>query len=893
MTITLSRSLAVASLLALGFTACGGDPPVTPPITNPKPVISSFTSDKSMVTAGETVTLSYAVTNATQITLATDAGTTFATKPEASGTVVTAPINATTVFVITAQGAGGSATQRLTVTLDTTGVHIVSFTANPPVVAMGGNTTLRWATTGAKAVRLLRGQTELVNDTSPGNTGEHEVMIGSPSETFTLIASNDTGMDQKMVTVTVAAPIELRAFKVRPQVFTGASAMISVTWTTANATSLALTANGVAVPGFTGMVGTGTISVMVTDTTRFELTVGGLNGPLSAVQIVGRAQGETEPNDSPMTANPLTSGAQAEITEDDVDYFSITVPAGGNVTIQTTDGMGGCNFDSVIALFDPNGDELTSDDDGGAPVNMGDGRCSLIDPGVDPAVRDLPAGTYTIEVRGFDSMSIGTYALVVAIGNGGCGNGFLEESLMEQCDDANMAANDGCSATCAFEILGTVSQPGDMTFTGALGDQATAAYVLNITTETYVAIDTFSPTAGVCPTADLVTGILAPDGSVVGSDDDDGEGACAAIHPSRDAFAKLMPGRYTVLVLSGDGAAVAQFAVRIRTFGMGCGNGVLEMGEACDDNNMAAMDGCNASCQIEYAGTVTGPPSEQTFDTVITPGRRITYEVVLNGPAYVFAETGAPTIGVCTSTSSDTVLTLTSSTGREIATNDDISMMNRCSRINPATRTPPGPLLQAGRYSLQLRGYNAMVAVPAVQTLVRIFPMGCNNGIQEGTEQCDDGNMMNGDGCSTMCRYDGGITGETEPNDTNQQANALGNVRTATVTFAGNIGNMGVDVDVFSFEVTGAAANLTARTYLRRNEPASCAGDSELRLYDANNNLVTKNDDGQGGSLCSEISTTETGTAASTLAPGRYYLRINEFGSNMNLSGYLFDVRIR
>ncbi len=30
----------------------------------------------------------------------------------------------------------------------------------------------------------------------------------------------------------------------------------------------------------------------------------------------------------------------------------------------------------------------------------------------------------------------------------------------------------------------------------------------------------------------------------------------------------------------------------------------------------------------------------------------------------------------------------------------------------------------------------------------------CGNNLVEGTEQCDDGNIMNGDGCSSMCRLE-------------------------------------------------------------------------------------------------------------------------------------------
>ncbi len=44
----------------------------------------------------------------------------------------------------------------------------------------------------------------------------------------------------------------------------------------------------------------------------------------------------------------------------------------------------------------------------------------------------------------------------------------------------------------------------------------------------------------------------------------------------------------------------------------GCGNGVIEAPEACDDGNVLAADGCDASCQIE---PVAPPPEETPGDT--------------------------------------------------------------------------------------------------------------------------------------------------------------------------------------------------------------------------------------------------------------------------------------
>ncbi len=51
---------------------------------------------------------------------------------------------------------------------------------------------------------------------------------------------------------------------------------------------------------------------------------------------------------------------------------------------------------------------------------------------------------------------------------------------------------------------------------------------------------------------------------------------------------------------------------------LGCGNGVIETGETCDDGNTDPDDGCDASCQEEAGWSCTGEPS--SCDTVCGDG---------------------------------------------------------------------------------------------------------------------------------------------------------------------------------------------------------------------------------------------------------------------------------
>lgn len=880
---------ALVSTAVLSLAACGETTPpiVNPPVTKPKPTVKVFRAEPTTVARGAKAQLVYEVTDATALTFSTDAGQ-FATSTMLMGMVETPAITADTTFILSATGAGGTTTQRVTVTIDASAVSVVSFMATPNPVAVGGMVTLAWNTAGAKSIRLLRDGAEiLANSGDRVASGSETVTIDRGPVRFELIAANEAGMmDSETINVTTAEPVVLRAFTVRPQVFTGASAMISISWTTTNATEIALTANGTAVPNFPGNTGTGTVTVEVSAQTRFELTVRGLGGPLVATEVVTRGVAEMEPNDTPMTATMLTDGgAQGEITAADVDNYSVTVAEGGNLFVQVTDGMGGCGFDSKVRVLDAAGDVVAENDDSSGSL------CPLLDPRFDAEVAQLPAGIYTIEVTGFDETETGTYALVVVVGQAGCGNSIIEESRMEQCDDGNMATMDGCDAACRFEIRGTVNQGGDMSFTGALPENGLAVYTVVLTGDGYVSVENFSPMAGVCTNVDLFAAILDDTGAVLASDDNDGIDGCAFINPVTDVGARLGAGTYTVVMGTVDGTALPAYAVRIRSFGMGCGNGISEMGERCDDGNTMAGDGCSATCTLEFAGTISGGAATSTFTGALPAGRSLTYELRLTSPAYIYAATGVPTIGMCGMMDSDTLLVLTSSSGREIARNDDIDE-TLCSRIDTGAGARP-VLLQPATYALTVRPFLASGTVPALQTLVRLTVPACGNNIVEANESCDDGNTRaDGNGCTATCSFDMSIIVESEPNETTMQADALGNVRTSTMVATGGIGTMGTDVDLYVFDVTGAAAALTARTFGSLTDRTLCGGDTELALLNAQGTVLVSNDDG-GPGTCSEISMTATGTAAATLAAGRYFLRVSEYRSDSEIPRYFLEARIR
>jgi len=136
-----------------------------------------------------------------------------------------------------------------------------------------------------------------------------------------------------------------------------------------------------------------------------------------------------------------------------------------------------------------------------------------------------------------------------------CGDGIVAPG--EECDDGNTASGDGCEANCRFTCLAS-----DATRNCAPADACAGQ--------------------GVCSAAHTcMAGTPLPDGMACGS------------------------GAGNVCVSS----------VCTPTH---CGNGILEVGEDCDDGNTANLDGCDSACRFEEAARVTSLQQQFAPDTFCT-----------------------------------------------------------------------------------------------------------------------------------------------------------------------------------------------------------------------------------------------------------------------------------
>ncbi|MCA9554416.1 MAG: DUF4215 domain-containing protein, partial [Myxococcales bacterium] len=456
-----------------------------------------------------------------------------------------------------------------------------------------------------------------------------------------------------------------------------------------------------------------------------------------------------------------------------------------------------------------------------------------------------------------------------------CGNAILESAGGELCDDGNTTSGDGCSATCQFEPQGTFAAPGG-TAVGAIqpaGDRD--LYALTIPQGGFLTAFT-SDGSGGCP-GDTVMELYGVDGvTLVGSDDDGGTGSCSNINPVADTFAAGMAGgTYWLRVRAFSGTAqIPSYTLTVQISTNYCGHGVVETGEQCDDSDQSSGDGCSATCQWETAGTASGAGGAFT-GAITTVGYKDFYQVTVPDGYSIRAETFAPTDGLCTD---DTVIRVYPSDRTTQLVFDDDDGLNRCSLLDP-TGDLQVRQLPAGTYYVTVEEYGNNATIAQYTLNIAILPPVCGDGWVSGAEQCDDGGVVAGDGCSPTCTWEG--TGEVEPNDTRAQAGLLipsGN------TSGSVLGVLGAS-DEDWYEITVPAG---AHVFAEVSDPnGGCPVDSAVSLRTATGTeLVYDTRDGPGE--CGRISP-GADIGARNLAGGTYYVRVNGTASS---APYLLTVRV-
>jgi len=568
-----------------------------------------------------------------------------------------------------------------------------------------------------------------------------------------------------------------------------------------------------------------------------------------------------------------------------IDYYAVAITAGQSIRAETfVPSAGTCTIgnDTVIRLWSPGRTtEIVSDDEGG--INS----CSLLDPANDIEVRNLATGTYYVSVEEYqNNATITAYAIDIQIRQPGCGNGWVDGA--DQCDDGGTMAGDGCSSTCQFEgpaevepnntsatatVLRGAADPNDRTLLGSIASGTDIDFFSIVVPAQASVFAEVSDGMGGCPNNGSLR-LVGVDGTTsLVLDTADGPGNCGQISPTRDVAARFMAaGTYYLRVESTGGSAAYQLQVRVTP--PSCGDAFLTTGEACDDSNTMNGDGCSSMCAIEGTAEME-PNNTQATATVLLPAGTSSaasirgvlatisdidaFSVVVPAGSHIIAEVSDGR-GRCPNGAS---LRLRSPGGTSLTT-DATDGPDGCGRIAAGLDTAARGL-SAGTYAVEVYTTGTSVPPAVYQLDVRVVPANvCGNLYIDGTEQCDDGNVASGDGCSSSCTWE--LT-ETEPNGTFMSATPLnGNIRLGRGAITAS------DVDWYSI-VVPAGSVLTIRTQGGARDQCPAGADTLLSLFGPDGITEIANDDDDSAGTCSVIEASE----ANGLAAGTYYLRVDPY----------------
>ena len=380
-----------------------------------------------------------------------------------------------------------------------------------------------------------------------------------------------------------------------------------------------------------------------------------------------------------------------------------------------------------------------------------------------------------------------------------CGNG--KRTGNEECDDGNLVDNDGCSSTCKIERASPADYcPGEaITLTPAAGQaQLLRGSVTGTTAGAYNhlgsacgggsgrdVVYTINPTSSGKAKVTVTAGFAAIISTRTSCSDAQSEAGCQGIQSTGGGTATLevpvFGGAPTFIVVDGYGGTSGDFTLDVEVSSAVCGNGIAELPEQCDDGNMTTGDGCSSECTLEGGGVVDNCPG-QPFLLTGAPGavRKMSF-------AGNTALQGAPTqqsVGCFYWAGPNMVYALKSDVNGSVAahltagyTKANLHARSDCGastyQLGCVQREEPGGLdlefpVSAGQwFYLFVEGHRASntdYAGPFTLD-VTVTPSACGNGLLDGNEQCDDGNVADGDGCSATCQLEPRPAAGTCPGD--------------------------------------------------------------------------------------------------------------------------------
>lgn len=384
-----------------------------------------------------------------------------------------------------------------------------------------------------------------------------------------------------------------------------------------------------------------------------------------------------------------------------------------------------------------------------------------------------------------------------------CGDGTVSAAT-EGCDDGNTVSGDGCSATCTVETgylctgapsvctefpscASPIVVTDDFTFAGAniygfpdnhdfTGSSCSGASSSNASTRPDVAFEvqlaagdsvTVTEQGNVDALIHLQTGVCGATTNCTSSTDSDTTGVTYTASTAESVYVFLEPWS----------ASSTLSAYDLRFDFIRCGDGMREGTEGCDDGNKIAGDGCSASCTVENgficnqaSPSVCGPVPAADCSAPIVASDGFNYvgnNIANFGHAYFYSGAGCVN-QTGTLQRPEIVFSVDLVAGQRLTVTEHGTLDTM---LHLQTGSCGGTTCQAST-DTDLTGVNytatgtetvyvvveSVAAAPSAASTfdVRFDITQCGDGVREGTEACDDGNMDFDDGCSSSCQVEAG-----------------------------------------------------------------------------------------------------------------------------------------
>jgi PKD repeat protein len=289
-------------------------------VTSVPSVSGSISASPSTGTEPASSTISWTTSNASSVSVNGPGLASAAT----DGTQIVSGLPAGThTYTLIAQGSGGPVTQSATVTVVAPASVTASITASPVATTAPGVTTITWSSANATSVTVSGSG---LNSTAPNGS---QLLTGLPAGTYsyTITAQGPNGPATQTATFTVnpAAPTVSGSIAASPTTTT-APGSTTLTWTTADATSVFVTGPGVASTAFSG---TQNVTGLSAGTHTFSLTAQGNGGPITRTVTVTVNSGASVTAAISVAPLTLNMGGTATLTWTTTNATSVRVTGFG------------------------------------------------------------------------------------------------------------------------------------------------------------------------------------------------------------------------------------------------------------------------------------------------------------------------------------------------------------------------------------------------------------------------------------------------------------------------------------------------------------------------------------------------------------------------------------